>query len=222
MLTQSQPETVTEPIRLLIADDHAVVRKGLKQILEEYPDLRIEHEAGNGNEVIERLQSSPCDALILDMNMPGPSGLDILKIIKSIRPDLPVLILSMHAQEQYAARMLKAGAAGYLQKESAPEELVTAIRKICSGSRYIRPGQAEELVHLMDRPADQKPHETLSDREFDVLRRISAGRTVSQIAEDLQLSVKTVSTYRTRLLDKMRMKTNAELTHYGVKNHLVD
>jgi len=209
-------------IRLLVADDHSVVRRGLRQIVEEFPDLCVAAEASTGSEVIERVREGGCDALILDLNMPGPGGLDVLRSVKGLSPGLPVLILTMHAEAQYAARLIKAGASGFLQKESAPEELVQAIRKICTGSRYFKPGQAEELILQMDRPLDQAPHESLSDREFEVLRRIASGRTVSQIADDLKLSVKTVSTYRTRLLDKMRMKTNAELTHYAIRTHLVE
>jgi DNA-binding NarL/FixJ family response regulator len=224
MTNETQPiaPAPAAPIRLLVADDHSVVRRGIRQIVEEYPDLQISSEASNGSEVIELVRNGSCDALILDLNMPGPSGLEILRMVKSVSPQLPILVLSMHAQEQYAARLFKAGASGYLQKESAPEELICAIRKVCTGERYFRPGQAEDLIRQMDRPLDQAPHESLSNREFDVLRRIASGKTVSQIAETLNLSVKTVSTYRTRLLDKMRMKTNAELTHYAIKNRLVE
>ncbi len=222
MTNETELTASRSPIRLLVADDHSVVRRGIRQIVEEYPDLRISSEASNGTEVIELVQGGNCDALILDLNMPGPSGLEILRMVKSVSPDLPILVLSMHAQEQYAARLFKAGASGYLQKESAPEELVSAIRKICTGDRYFRPGQAEDLIRQMDQPVDQALHECLSNREFDVLRRIASGKTVSQIADTLSLSVKTVSTYRTRLLDKMRMKTNAELTHYAIKNRLVE
>lgn len=220
--TPPGPAEARAALRLLIADDHSVVRRGIRQIVEEYPDLRVSAEAATGAEVIDLVRAGTCDAVILDLNMPGPGGLEVLRQVKSLSPGLPVLILSMHTQEQYAARLLKAGASGYLQKESAPEELVAALRKIGTGARYFRPGQAEELVRTLDQPADQQPHETLSDREFEVLRRIASGRTVSQIATELGLSVKTVSTYRTRLLDKMRMKTNAELTHYGVKHQLVE
>jgi DNA-binding NarL/FixJ family response regulator len=222
MTNETQLTAPASPIRLLVADDHSVVRRGIRQILEEYPDLRIAGEASNGAEVIDLVRGASCDALILDLNMPGPSGLEILRMVKSLSPQLPILVLSMHAQEQYAARLFKAGASGYLQKESAPEELVSAIRKICTGGRYFQPGQAEDLIEQMDRPLDQAPHESLSNREFEVLRRIASGKTVSQVADALSLSVKTISTYRTRLLDKMRMKTNAELTHYAIKNRLVE
>jgi two-component system invasion response regulator UvrY len=209
-------------LRLLVADDHAVVRRGLRQIVEEFPDLRVQGEAGTSDEVIACIKQDAYDAVILDLNMPGPGGLAVLRSIKNHCPSLPVLILTMHAEAQYATRMLKAGAAGFLQKESAPEELVQAIRRICDGLRYFKPGQAEELILSVDRPPEQAPHTSLSDREFEVLRRLASGRTVSQVATDLNLSVKTVSTYRTRLLEKMRMKTNAELTHYAIKNRLVE
>jgi DNA-binding NarL/FixJ family response regulator len=154
--------------------------------------------------------------------MPGQSGLEVLKEIKQERPKLPVLVLSMHSQEQYAMRVLKAGASGYLPKESAPEELVKAIRKVCAGGKYVSVDQAEKLIYLFDNTSGKPPHELLSDREFEVLRLIASGRTVSQIAVQIELSVKTVSTYRARMLEKMQMKTNAELTTYAIKNALVE
>ena len=209
-------------LNLLIADDHSVVRRGLRQILEETPDMQVGGEAVNGREVLEKVRNSSWDALVLDITMPGTSGLDVLKEVKSHRPTLPVLMLSMHAQEQYAARAFKAGASGYLPKESAPEELVNAIRKICAGGKYINSEQIEKLVCLFQHSSDLAPHESLSDREFQVLRRIAAGRTVSQIGVEMKLSVKTISTYRARLLEKMGLKTNAELTHYGIKHGVVD
>ena len=209
-------------IKVLIADDHAIVRRGLKQILEETPDIVVRGEAANADEVFARLRLGAWDVLVLDINMPGRSGVDVLKEIKRQRAKLPVLILSMHAEEQYAARVLKAGASGYLPKESAPDELVKAIRKVHGGGRYVSPAQAEKLLYLLNQDNGERPHETLSDREYEVLRRIASGRTISQIGVDMKLSVKTVSTYRTRLLEKMRMKTNAELTHYGIKQRLVE
>ena len=209
-------------IKVLIADDHAIVRRGLKQILEETPDIVVRGEAANADEVFARLRLGAWDVLVLDINMPGRSGVDVLKEIKRQRAKLPVLILSMHAEEQYAARVLKAGASGYLPKESAPDELVKAIRKVHSGGRYVSLAQAEKLLYLLKQDNGERPHETLSDREYEVLRRIASGRTISQIGVDMKLSVKTVSTYRTRLLEKMRMKTNAELTHYGIKQRLVE
>ena len=209
-------------IKVLIADDHAIVRRGLKQILEETPDIVVRGEAANADEVFAQLRLGAWDVLVLDINMPGRSGVDVLKEIKRQRAKLPVLILSMHAEEQYAARVFKAGASGYLPKESAPDELVKAIRKVHGGGRYVSPAQAEKLLYLLNQDNGERPHETLSDREYEVLRRIASGRTISQIGVDMKLSVKTVSTYRTRLLEKMRMKTNAELTHYGIKQRLVE
>jgi len=209
-------------MRILIADDHAVVRKGLRQILEDATGIVVGGEAGNGREALEKIRAGGWDALVLDLAMPGPSGLEVLKQVKREWPQLPVLVLSMHAQEQYAARVFKAGASGYLPKESAPEELIRAIRKVCSGGRYVSADQAEKLIGLLDSTSDKPPHELLSDREFEVLRLIASGRTVSQIAEQIQLSVKTVSTYRARILEKMGMKTNAELTTYAIKNSLVE
>jgi len=208
-------------MRILIADDHAVVRKGLRQILEEASDIVVGGEASNGREVLEKIRAGGWDALVLDITMPGQTGLEVLKEVKQEAPRLPVLMLSMHAQEQYAARVLKAGASGYLPKESAPEELIKAIRKVCSGGKYVSADQAEKLIYLFDNTSDKAPHELLSDREFEVLRAIASGRTVSQIAAEVHLSVKTVSTYRARILEKMRMKTNAELTTYAVRNGLV-
>lgn len=209
-------------IKTLIADDHAVVRRGLRQILEETADIAVHGEAANAREVMDQLRAGAWDALVLDITMPGRSGLDILKEIKQQWPKLPVLMLSMHSEDQYAARVLKAGAAGYLPKESAPDELVKAIRKIQGGGRYVSPAQAEKLIYLFHHDGDKLPHERLSDREYEVLRRIASGRTVSQIGGDMKLSVKTISTYRTRILEKMKMKTNAELTHYAIKNGVVE
>ena len=209
-------------INVLIADDHAVVRRGLKQILAETSDIVAGGEATNGAEVMEQVRAKRWDALVLDITMPGRSGLDILKEIRQEQPALPILMLSMHAEEQFASRVLKAGASGYLPKESAPEELVNAIRKVQGGGKYISPAQAEKLVHLLDKGSDRPPHETLSNREDEVLCLIASGRTVGEIAVQLKLSVKTISTYRTRILEKMMMRTNAELTHYAIKNRLVE
>ena len=209
-------------IEILIADDHAIVRRGLKQILAETQDIVVAGEATNGRETLELVRQRDWDVLVLDITMPGRSGLDILKDIRQFRPDLPVLVLSMHAEEQFATRMLKAGADGYLNKESAPEELVKAIYKVHSGGKYVSPAQAERLVGAVAGGQTTQPHETLSDREFEILCLIASGKTVSQVAAQLSLSVKTVSTYRSRILEKMRMKTNAELTHYAIKNGLVN
>ena len=209
-------------LNVLIADDHAVVRRGLKQILEETSDIVVSGEATNSQEVLEHLMSKRWDVLILDITMPGRSGLEILKEVRKLVPGLPVLVLSMHAEEQFATRVLKAGAAGYLPKESAPEELVKAIRKVCSGGRYISAAQAEKLIYTLNPRGEHMPHETLSNREYEVLRLIASGRTVTQIAETVHLSVKTISTYRTRVLEKMHMQNSAELTHYAIKNKLVE
>jgi two-component system invasion response regulator UvrY len=208
-------------IEILIADDHAIVRSGLKQILEETPDIIVAGEAANGREVLEKLRSRRWDVLVLDITMPGRSGLDILKDIRQINPTLPVLVLSMHAEEQFATRMIKAGAAGYLNKESAPEELVKAIRKVYGGGRYVSAAQAERMVAEIAGDTSKMPHELLSDREYEILCLFASGRTATQVAQQLSISVKTVSTYRSRILEKMRMSTNAELTHYAIKNGLV-
>ena len=209
-------------IHVLIADDHTVVRRGLKQIVAETNDITVSGEATNGREVMELVRARAWDVLVLDITMPGGSGLDVLKEVKRVRPGLPVLILSMHAEEQFAARVIKAGAAGYLPKESAPDELVKAIRRVVTGIRYVSPAQAAKLVFIANHDDGTPPHETLSDREYQVLRLIASGQTVTQIADQMRLSVKTISTYRTRILEKMRMNTNAQLTHYSIKNRLVE
>jgi DNA-binding NarL/FixJ family response regulator len=210
-------------IRCLIADDHAIVRRGLRHLLKEQTDFAEPGEAGNAREVVERVRNESWDMVILDITMPGGSGLDVLREIKQLRPELPVLILSAHPEDQFAVRMLQAGASGYLNKESATEELIVAVRRVLQGRRYVSANLAEQLAAALDRGAPGRPpHEALSHREFQVLRLIGSGKTVSAIASDLNLSVKTVSTYRTRILEKMNMKTNAELTVYAVRNGLVD
>lgn len=213
------PPTAT--IKVLIADDHAIVRRGLKEILEETQDIIVAGEASNAREALEKLQAESWDVLVLDITMPGRSGLDILKDIKQIRSGLPVLVLSMHAEEQFATRVIKAGASGYLNKESAPDELVKAIRKVFSGGKYVSAAQAERMVDELTGDITRQPHELLSDREYEILCLIASGKTPTQIAKGLSLSVKTVSTYRARILEKMRLSTNAELTHYAIKNGLV-
>lgn len=206
----------------MIADDHAVVRSGLKQILAETSDIVVAGEATNGREVLEKLEKHHWDVLVLDITMPGRSGLEILKDIKRLKPELPVLVLSMHAEEQFATRTLKAGASGYLNKESAPEELVKAIRKVCAGGKYVSATQAERMVGELTGDADKLPHELLSDREYEILCLIASGKTPTQIARELSLSVKTVSTYRARILEKMNLTTSAQLTHYAIKGGLVE
>lgn len=209
-------------IKVLVADDHAVVRQGLKQIIGEAPGMTVTGEAVTGPEALTKARSGEWDVLVMDMTMPGLSGFDVLQALKQTRPELPVLILSMHPEEQYAVRLLKAGAAGYLTKESAPEELVGAIRKIVAGGKYVGPTLAEKLIFELGEAAPRPVHETLSDREFQVLRLIAAGKTVTEAATALALSVKTVSTYRTRLCEKLNLQTNAELIRYALQNHLVE
>jgi len=208
-------------IRILIADDHSIVRRGLKEILlEEFPDAEITG-VSDGIELLRETRSSSWNIVISDLSMPGRNGLETLKQLREESPKLPVLILSMHPEDQYAIRALRAGAAGYLTKESASEELVNAVRKILSGKKYISGDVAEKLAENLEVDSTRALHEILSDREFDVLKMIASGKTVSEIAEGLSLSVTTVSTYRARILLKTKMKTNAELTHYAIENKLV-
>ena len=208
--------------RLLIADDHAILRRGLKEILMRELDGVTCGEAENGQQVLDQVQRADWDLLILDITMPGRGGLDILRTLKALRPKLPILVLSMHPEDQYGKRVLKAGASGFMNKEKAPEELIKAVRKVLGGGRYVSPSLAELLASDLSQDTGQPAHERLSDREFDVLRRIASGKTVSQIAEELHLGVPTVSTYRARILEKMGMSTTAELMHYALRNHLVD
>jgi two-component system invasion response regulator UvrY len=209
-------------IRILIADDHAILRRGLKEILMRELEGVTWGEAENGEQVLDQIQSRDWDLLILDITMPGRGGLDVLKNLKALRPRLPVLVLSMHPEDQYGKRVLKAGASGYMNKESAPEELIKAVRKLLGGGRYVSPALAETLASDLSQDTGRPAHESLSDREFEVLRKIASGKTVGQIAEELHLSVTTVSTYRARILEKMNMSTTAELMHYALRNHLVD
>lgn len=209
-------------IKILIADDHAIVREGLKQIVADTSDMIVTAEASDGHEVLALISQDNYDVVVLDMAMPGLTGLDILKQIKRETPELPVLILSVHPEEQYAVRALKAGASGYLTKERAPDELITAIRKVSMGGKYITSSLAEKLAFELEVDAEKPPHKTLSDREFQVMCMIAKGRTIKNIAEELYLSPKTVSTYRSRILEKMKMKSNEELTHYVINNHLID
>lgn len=209
-------------IKLLIADDHAIFREGLKHILTECPGVDVAAEAKNGQEVLEKIRSNKYDIVLLDISMPGMSGLEVLKQLKIEKPKLPVLVLSMHPEEQYAIRVLRAGASGYLTKESAPDELITAVRKISQGRKYITSSLAERLAFEMDTDSEKPLHHTLSDREFQVLRMIAAGKTITQIADNLSLSIKTISTYRTRIMEKMNMKTNAELMHYAINQGILD
>jgi DNA-binding NarL/FixJ family response regulator len=208
-------------IRALVADDHAVVRRGLRDVLGESRDIVVRGEARNASEVLEKVRHEPWDVVVLDLNLPDRSGLDLLGDLKRERPNLPVLILTVYSEEQFAVRAFRAGAAGYLTKESAPEELVAAVRKVVRGGRYVSPALAERLALLLEGGLETQPHEALSEREFQILRLLASGRTVSEAAALLHLSVKTVSTYRSRLLEKMNLRTNAELTLYAVRNGLV-
>jgi DNA-binding NarL/FixJ family response regulator len=209
-------------MRILITDDHAVVRQGLKLILADHFKRAVFGEAQNAQEALDRVWKEKWDVVILDITMPGRNGLEVLKEIKRSRPKLPVLVLSMHPEDQFAVRMLKTGAAGYLTKESAGEELVGAINKVMAGGRYISPSLAERMASYLDIDIHKAPHERLSDREFLILCMIASGKSVGQIAKELSLSVSTVSTYRARILEKTDMKNNAELTHYAVQKGLVD
>jgi two-component system, NarL family, invasion response regulator UvrY len=208
-------------ISVLIADDHTVVRQGLKQILSNDAQFRVVGEAATGDEVMLLVKSLRVDALVLDISMPGKNGLEVLKELKRTHPRLPVLVLSMHPEDQFAIRILRAGAAGYVTKESAPDELIGALRKVCSGGKHVSPELAEKLAVFIEGQQSGPLHELLSDREFEVLRMLALGQTVSEIADELLLSVKTISTYRTRVLEKMKMSTNAELTRYALQNQLV-
>ena len=214
--------TAKETIKILIADDHAIVREGLRQILADTRDILIAGDAENGNEAIKLARTADADVLLLDISMPDKSGIEVLKQVKKESPKLAVLVLSMYREDQYAIRSLKAGAAGYLNKQSAPAELIDAIRQVASGRKYISPTLAQELANQVGDDRSVLPHETLSDREYQTLLMIASGKTVSDIALELSLSVKTISMYRTRLLQKMKLRHNAELTHYAIKNHLVE
>jgi DNA-binding NarL/FixJ family response regulator len=208
--------------KILIVDDHAVVRAGLRQILAETVDLVAADEACNGVEALGKIRDDGYEMVLLDITMPGRSGLEILKDIKALKPKLPVLILSIHTEELYALRALRAGASGYLTKESAPDELVAAIRKILLGKKYVSSALAEEMVYSLGSEAGRPFHEELSDREYQVLCLIASGKRAVEIADELSLSPKTISTYRTRILKKLNLKNNAELTHYALKNCLVE
>ncbi|HKY02202.1 MAG TPA: response regulator transcription factor [Burkholderiales bacterium] len=209
-------------IRVLVADDHAVVRKGLVQILSDTESIRVVGEAPNAAEAMRQLRQTPCDVLLMDVSMPGKNGIEALKFLKEEFPQLKVLILSMYPEDQFGVRALKAGAAGYLTKDIAPEKLIEAVERIMSGKRFITPELAELLAESMGPSSEVAPHHTLSDREFQTLRLIASGKKLSEIAETLSLSPKTVSVYRTRLLEKMRLSNNAELTHYAIKHGLVE
>jgi DNA-binding NarL/FixJ family response regulator len=213
--------TPSKEIRILLADDHAMFREGLKQVLAATPDLMVVDEASDTQEVLDKAMHQDLDIAVLDISMPGRDGIEVLKQLKQTSPHLRVLILSMHPEDQYAFRAIKAGASGYLTKSKASRELIDAIRRIASGRKYISPEVAEQLAIDLERGADKPLHQRLSDREYQVMCMIASGKTVTQIADEITLSVSSISTMRSRILKKFGMKTNAEITHYAVKHDLV-
>ena len=208
-------------IRILVADDHPIVRQGLKQIIADSPDMVVAGEASDGQEVLEQVRKNDYDVVLLDLSMPVINGMDTLKQLKSQRPELVVLVLSIHPEEQYAVRVLKAGASGYITKDSAAEELIAAIRAVSSGKKYVSSSLAQKLASELGVAAVKPLYEILSNREYSVLRLIAAGRTKIGIAEELSLSPKTVSTYRSRILNKLGLKTDAELVRHAIENRLL-
>jgi two-component system, NarL family, invasion response regulator UvrY len=209
-------------IRVLIVDDHAIVRRGLRQIVAETGDIVVNGEAETGSQAIKTARQEDFDVMLLDISLPDKNGIEVLKQIKKEQPKLAVLMLSMHGEREFAVRALKAGASGYLTKQSAPAQLVTAIRHVAAGKKYVSPALAEELANAMGVDTEKPLHETLSDREFQTLRLIASGKTLSGIAAELCLSPKTISVYRSRLLEKLKLLNNSELTRYAIKNRLVD
>jgi len=207
-------------IKVIIVDDHPVVRRGLKQIIEDEPDMEIAGEAKNAGECFSLVRKMECSLVLLDISLPDKSGFDVLKQLQYELPRLPVLILSVHPEDQYAVRFIKAGASGYLMKEGAPEELVKAIRKVHAGGKYVSASLAEKLASHLD-TSDKPPHENLSDREFQILCLIAKGESLKGIADELCISEKTVSTYRARILEKMKMSTNSDLIRYAMDHHLI-
>jgi two-component system, NarL family, invasion response regulator UvrY len=208
-------------IRILLVDDHVMFREGLKQILAKHSDLLVVDEAGTGQEALAKILKNKIDLVLLDISLPGRNGPELLAEIKKINPDLAVLVLSMHPEDQYAIRMMKAGALGYLTKESAPEELISAIRRVSTGRRYISSKLADEMAVALDSNAPKLPHLTLSNREFYVMRMLASGKAIKEIAEELTISEKTVTTYRARILEKMNLHNNVELTLYAIENKLL-
>ena len=207
-------------IKVIVVDDHPVVRRGLKQIIEDEPDMKVAGEAKNAGECFSLVQKTDCTLVVLDITLPDRNGFDVLKQLKYEHPNLPILILSVHPEDQYGLRFIKAGASGYLMKEGAPEELVKAIRKVTAGGKYISASLAEKLVSHLD-ASDKPPHENLSDREFQILCMIAQGKSLKSIAGELCVGEKTVSTYRSRIMEKMKIGTNSGLTRYALENHLV-
>jgi DNA-binding NarL/FixJ family response regulator len=209
-------------IRILIADDHKLFRRGLRQTIEDVDGLKVEDEASSGAEVLSKIAQKSYDVVVLDITMPGSNGLEVLKQVKQSSPKTAVLMLSMHPEEQFAVRAFKAGASGYLTKESDEEEIIQAIRKVSQGGRYVTPDLAEKLAEALSTGPGLAPHESLSDREFQVFRLIAQGQSLSEIAQELHLGATTISTYRTRILEKTGLKNNSELTRYAVEHRLID
>ena len=207
-------------IRVLIADDHTIVRHGLRQILSSEQDMSVSAEAQNGQEVLDIVRREPVDIVVLDISMPGRNGLETLKELKRHHPGIAVIVLSMHPKDQYAVRVIKAGASGYITKESAPSELVVAIRKACRGEKYIDPEIAEVLANYIEHGGTEEPHTKLSDREYEVLCHIASGKGLTDISQEMNLSVKTISTYRTRIIEKTGLSSNAEITRYAISRGL--
>ena len=209
-------------IRIVIADDHEIVRRGLVQIVADVPDMAVSGEAANAPELLDLVRRQPCDVVVLDIKMPGQSGLEALKTLRAEYPRLPVLILSTHSEEEYAVRVLRAGAAGFLSKQGAPRELIAAIRKVCEGRKFISASAVEKLAWALDEESDRPLHEALSDREYEVMCLIASGKTLKEIASELSLSDKTLSTYRSRILEKMRMRRNVDLVRYSLLHRLIE
>ncbi len=214
-------KTNANGIRVFIADDHAVVRQGLKQILSDAPDVQVVGEAGDGRDVLKQLAGLQVDVLLMDYDMPEKNGLDVLLELKALRPKLPVIILSIFPEEHYGLRFMKAGASGYLTKTSAPDKMVEAVKVVHNGGKFISPNLANILVSDLGKDASKPLHESLSDREFQVFFMLASGKRLKTIAKELSLSVNTVSTHRSRILEKMGMETNADLTYYALKNGLI-
>jgi two-component system, NarL family, invasion response regulator UvrY len=209
-------------VELLIIDDHTIVRHGLRQVVSDATDIQVSAEAGSSAEAIRLLRDRSFDIVLLDISLPDKNGIETLKQIKRDKPLLPVIMLTMHAEDEFGVRAMKAGASGYVSKQNAHEQLVTAIRQVAAGRRYISPDLAEELARSIGESTDKLPHELLSDREFETLRMLAGGQSLGEVAEKLSISPKTVSVYRTRLLEKMKLKNNAELATYAVKNGLIE
>jgi len=209
-------------IRVYITDDHAIVRQGLKQILADTRDIAFAGEADNGAAAVKGVRDTPCDVLLLDISLPDRNGIEVLKQIKREHPKLPVLMLSMHMEREFAIRALKAGAAGYLTKQSAPMQLVAAIRHVSAGKKYLTPSIAEEVANAISGDTEESPHNSLSDREYQTLCLIASGKSLSDIAAELVISPKTVSVYRARVLEKLSLKNNSDITRYAIRNQLVE